>query len=246
MEYSVVLTSCGRFDLLRRTVQSFLQFADGECVRFVVAEDSGDDGVRDVLSGLDAPFDFVVNRPRLGQAAAIDAGYARIETPLVFHCEDDWEFFRPGFIGESAAVLAAHPQISAVMLRGREESALLRDLPEENIAGVRFFRARARTHREYYGYSYNPGLRRLADYRRVAPFAAIGGENEVSYVYKKLGYATAHLESPAVRHIGDGRHIDDRARPPAKTPLQKLSRSLRKRAKKIKWQVFGLPGANKE
>ncbi len=28
MDYSLVITSCGRFDLLRRTVASFLKFAD--------------------------------------------------------------------------------------------------------------------------------------------------------------------------------------------------------------------------
>ena len=244
-EYSVVLTSCGRFDLLRQTVESFLTYADIPCARFIVVEDSGDEKVRDVLSDLNAPFEFIINRPQLGQAAAIDAGYARAQTPLVFHCEDDWIFLRSGFIGESITLLETFADVSAVLLRGREEKWLC-DLPPEQHNGIQFFRARASTHREYYGYSYNPGMRRLSDYQRVAPFAAIGAENEVSYVYKKLGYVTAHLESPAVRHNGDNRHITDAIRPAPKTHIQKLTRSLQKRGKKIKWKIFGLPGESKK
>ena len=98
LNYSLILTSCGRFDLLRQTVESFLVHADVSCIKFVVVEDSGDESVRDVLAGFDAPFELVINRPMLGQAAAIDAGYAQVKTLLVFHCADDWEFLCTGFI----------------------------------------------------------------------------------------------------------------------------------------------------
>ena len=144
IQYAVVLTSCGRFDLLRRTVESFLRFADVRPLQFIIVEDSGDDKVRDALAGLDFSFEFVINRPSLKQDAAIDAGYARVKTPLVFHCEDDWLFFRGGFIRESFVVLRQFPKASTVFLRGRDERHELHELPYEEHKGVMFFRSRPR------------------------------------------------------------------------------------------------------
>ncbi len=46
-------------------------------MQFIIVEDSGDEKVREILADLDYAFEFVINRPQLGQAAAIDAGYAK-------------------------------------------------------------------------------------------------------------------------------------------------------------------------
>ena len=238
--YTVVLTSCGRFDLLRRTVASFLKFADIAPEKFVIVEDSGDDGVRGALAGLSLPFDFVVNPQRLGLDKSIDAGYSRVETPFVFHCEDDWEFFRTGFVAESFALLEALPTASAVLLRGREEETRLHNIKGEEVNGVKFFRPPANLDRLYWGYSYNPGLRRMADYRRVAPVAKIGGEAELSFIFKRLGFVTAHLETPAVYHIGWGRHVSG-VKPPRLGFVRRKIRRLRDKTRILRWQLFGLP-----
>ena len=240
-DYSVVLTSCGRFELLRRTVESFAAFADIAPAKFVLVEDSGDEAVRDVVAGVDLPFDIVVNRPRRGQAKAIDIGYARVTTPHVFHCQDDWAFFRGGFVGESFAVLNAHADVSAVMLRGRDEHRWFKKLPYETVGGVEYFRARRDLHWYYFGYGYNPGLRRMSDYKRIAPIANIGGEKEVSFVFKRLGFVTAHLEVPAVRHLGYGnRALDGEPSAAGSSPGKKLKR-WKARAKMAAWRVLGLP-----
>ena len=214
IQYAVVLTSCARFDLLRRTAESFLQYADVAPAQFIVVEDSGDeDGVRAALAGLDFPFEFVINRPPLGQYRAIGAGYARVKTPLVFHCEDDWLFFRPGFIRESFVLLQKFPEASVVFLRGRDEQDELRDLPYEEHEGVIFFRAALAKDKIWFGYGFNPGLRRLADYRRFAPVAQIGSEDMISYVFKRAGFYSAHLEVPAVVHLGGGKTSYAKNRP---------------------------------
>ena len=246
IQYAVVLTSCGRFDLLRRTVESFLRFADVRPLQFIIVEDSGDDKVRDALAGLDFPFEFVINRPRLGQAAAIDAGYARVKTPLVFHCEDDWLFFRGGFIRESLVVLQQFPKASAVYLRGRDERRELYESPYEEIEGVMFFRSRPESHELFFGYGYNPGLRRLSDYRRFAPLAKIGDEGMVSYVFKQMGFYSAHLEIPAVVHLGWRQRTQTKIRPKnlLAYPRYKAERfcgKWRPRIQKLKWRLFGFP-----
>lgn len=240
MDYAVVLTSCGRFDLLRRTVASFAEHADIPPRQFIIVEDSGDDKVREVVADINLPFEFVIT-PRLGQAKAIDAGYARVRCDYVFHCEDDWAFFRGGFIAESFAVLNAYPKVSAVMLRGRDETADLWKLPYESIDGVEFFRTYPNLHKDFFGYGYNPGLRRLADYQRIAPFADIGTEREVSVVFKLLGFATAHLEAPAVRHLGYNRHVPDAAEPPRHQRWKRKIHRRRLRLRVALWRTFGLP-----
>lgn len=237
-QYTVVLTSCGRFDLLRRTVETFLHFADIAPTEFIITEDSGNKQVRDILDGLDAPFKFIINNPRLGQVASIDAAYAQVKTPYVFHCEDDWEFFRTGFIAESLTLLEAFPNVSAVMLRGRDEHRKLRKLQTEELNGIRFVRAYPKMFKHYFGYGYNPGLRRMSDYKRFAPFSKIGGEACVSCAFMLLGFATAHLDVPAVCHLGWGQHIDGIS--PTFFIQRKIQR-YRKKFKLLSWRFLGLP-----
>ena len=240
-EYAVVLTSCGRFELLRRTVESFLRFADIRPAQFIVVEDSGDDKVREALAGLDYPFEFVINRPPLGQAAAIDVGYARVKTPFVFHCQDDWQFFRTGFIAESFILLQEFPKVSVVFLRGRDERKELRELSSEEIDSVMFVRTYPKLHKQFFGYGYNPGLRRIADYQRIAPIAKIGNEGLVSVVFKMLGYSSAHLEIPATVHLGWGRSALTPAKKTLGGRLRKRWVRLKNLIRIIKWHLFGLP-----
>ena len=224
-----MITSCGRFDLLRRTVASFLKFADVQPKQYILVEDSGDESVREVLVPFNVPFEILLNyhersgggggQPSIERLhAAIDRVYTQVKFPYIFHCEDDWEFFRTGFIQESFIVLNALPKASAIMLRGRDWRKPLRNLPLKeiktgNIAAkqhdkttpliVRFCQPELpESYRMLIGY-YMPGLRRLKDYKKVAPLSKIkGGEAVLSYKLLMMGFAAAHLEIPACAHIG--------------------------------------------
>ena len=234
------MTSCGRFDLLDRTLRSFFEFADRRPAEIVVIEDSGDESVRAVVAAVAPEAAVIVNRPQLGQMRSIDKAYAAAAAPYVFHCEDDWLFVRSGFIAESFAILDAFPDVSMVGLRPRAElNPLIRDMPAERLGDIAFFRLDPARHPEYFSYSFNPGLRRMADYRRFAPMAGIGREEDISYVFKKAGFRIANLEVPAVRHIGDERHVDDPTSPrKARSLPRKLMRSVRKRIKRLR-RAFG-------
>jgi hypothetical protein len=121
-----------------------------------------------------------------------------------------------------------------VGLRPRAElNPLVRSSPAQRLGEIAYFEMDPRLHPEYFSYSFNPGLRRLADYRRLGPFASIGGEADISYAFKTAGFRIANLEAPAVCHIGWGRHIDDPMFRRARTPMQKLVRSISKRAKRV-------------
>src|SRR5215470_12376301 len=114
-----VLTSCGRFDLLTETIASFLAFNTAPIARYLVIEDSGDASVRDVIGVFDTEIEVLVNDPPRGQMKSIDRAYADVDTPLIFHCEDDWRFFRSGFIEESLLLLEHLADISTVLCRRR-------------------------------------------------------------------------------------------------------------------------------
>lgn len=242
--YAVVLTSCGRFDLLRQTVESLLRSVDQKPAEFIIVEDSGDAAAGAALEGLDAllgrAFTLLLNRPQLGQIRAIDRAYAAVTAPFVFHCEDDWEFTRGGFIAESFRLLAARPDVSMAGLRPRDElNPLVRDAPRLTLddgegAPLSYFESDPALHPEYFSYSFNPGLRRMADYRRLGPFEPLGHEPDVSYAFKKAGFRIANLEPPATRHLGDGRHVSDpTTRDKPRNVVERLRRSAGKRAKRL-------------
>lgn len=233
--YSVVITSCGRFDLLRATLASLLPNLDKAPEKILIVEDSCDQAVVHTVAGFEGNFEILVNHRKLGQIASIDRAYGAITTPFIFHCEDDWEFFRCGFLLESATVLERFPKVSMVGLRPRLElNPLIRNLPAESAGDFKFFHYDPALHPEYFSYAFNPGLRRLADYKALGPFAPLGHEPDISYRFKRAGFRMAGLDNPAARHIGWGRHLDDPHQPKRSRSLaQRIRKSIGKRLKRI-------------
>lgn len=211
-----VLTSCGRFDLLEETLATFLECNTAPIDRYLVIEDSGDARVRDVVSRFDAPIEVIVNDPPLGQMRSIDRAYAAVEAPYIFHCEDDWRFFRPGFVEESLELLRFDPTISTVLCRRLGQNSLhdlIGDAPLRVHAGIRYRKRPLWAQWDWGGYSFNPGLRRLADYRRIGSFAKWSTEKNASLFFKKLGMAVAALEEPACETTGRERRMAPRLPP---------------------------------
>ena len=244
--YSVALTSCGRFDLLERTLRSLLPRLDGPLERIFIAEDSGDRQVLDVaerLGGIAGTIEVLVNDPPLGHIGSVDRLYSRIETEWVFHCEDDWEFSGEGLIERSFAVLRESDRYSMVSLRRVSEHGIAVFGPEEVTAsGVGYHVAHGEIpwNGEAAGLNFNPGLRRMRDYRTVGPYAALGrhsSEAHVSRAYRDLGLRVTCLAEPAVRHIGEGRRVRD--------PFQRrglahrMARSVRKRWLRLQGRLPG-------
>jgi hypothetical protein len=210
-EITFILTSCGRFDLLAATLSSFLAFNTAPMARYLVIEDSGNASVRDVLAAFDGRFELILNDPPLGQIKSIDLAYAQITTPYIFHCEDDWRFFRSGFVEESLLLLEQVPQVSTVLSRRQGENRvhdrLLREAGVRRLADVEYRQPGADADAKWGGYSFNPGLRRLADFHRLGSFSALGHEIEASQWFKRMGMGIAVLERPACETSGRGRRV---------------------------------------
>jgi hypothetical protein len=230
-----VLTSCGRFDLLEQTLSSFFRCNDAPIARYILVEDSGDETVRRVVEPFPARIELIINRPKLGQMASIDLAYSRIETPYIFHCEDDWKFTRAGFIQQSMRLLEAFDDVVMVALRSPDDAppeAL--EQPLETYRGIRFRPMASASRPEWFGMSFNPGLRRLRDYQKVGAYSAIGEEKNLSLHYKALGYRMLMLEDGGVYHLGNDRTVRDPFQPwrPITRP-EKWLNSIRKRLRRL-------------
>jgi hypothetical protein len=211
-EITFVITSAARFDLLETTLDSFFQYNSAPIARYVLVEDRGGASVRDILKKYPAEFDVIINRSPVGAIASVDLAYKTVTTPYIFHCEDDWKFFRSGFIEESLVLLEAFPRISMVLCRRRGQtpmSDLIYQGALQTYRGVAFRCAPRLAHPHWLGYSFNPGLRRLADYGKVGSFGRWGVEIDASIFFKRLGMTMAVLEHPACETIGWKRHVPD-------------------------------------
>jgi len=219
-DITVVVTSCNRHDLLARTLESFrVQETEGRVARILVAEDGGADPSQ-VCARFGA--EHFRTGSRVGQIRLIDQAYARVTTPLIFHLEDDWEFYRPGFMEKSRHFLELDPKILLVQLRAWNDT---NGHPISHAAPDRSFGVMATGYCDcWHGFTFNPGLRRLSDYRLLGgsyenqkrtmyvvaktPTAALPFEVEASAFYHRLGYQAVILdEGGYVRHIGGDRHV---------------------------------------
>ena len=221
---TIVLTSCGRFDLLKKTLASLDQYNTYPIREVIFTEDSGDAKIHDILPAHWKPHSRVfLNNPRRGQLASIDLAYQNVQTEYIFHCEDDWEFYRHNFIEDSMKALESDPDIIQVWLRSYHHDLrknclgsdtadncmhFLGDYKVTDNTG--FYKLGCNT-KEWMGFSFNPGLRRLSDYDTVKPFAkhvrSAKGESLTSIAYANLGKYAVILENSAVMHIGWEQHI---------------------------------------
>lgn len=230
-DVTLVVTSCGRFDLLRHTLETFDTFNTAPIREVFITEDSGDRRVEQCIPlHWKGHVTFFVNNPRLGQLRSVDLAYASVKTPWVFHCEDDWVFYRPGFVEESRLLLEADTAALQVWLRSfahdlQVHSPYVFRHDRQVLDGIAFYRVGSEKE-DWQGFSFNPGLRRLADYQAVAPFAQYGGEKDLSRIYAGRHRYALILESDAVLHTGFAEHVS--------VPEERRKKKIRKRRERLK------------
>lgn len=215
---SFVLTSCNRFDLLEETLRSFFEFNTYPIAQYIIIEDSHHvDKLRTVLAKFpDISFTVLNNDPQLGQMKSIDRAYEQVTSDYIFHCEDDWEFYRKGFIEDSFKVLDSDEKIVTVWLREQNDTNQHPVEPEilkssDNGRDYQIMQrnfVRKENSAAWHGFTFNPGLRRLLDYQLVAPIGDVPhGERSMSDMYYERGFKAAIFETGYVRHLGFHRGI---------------------------------------
>jgi glycosyltransferase involved in cell wall biosynthesis len=209
-EVTVVVTACGRPDLLQKTIETFLEHNKYPIYEWILHEDSGIPNINKELEEKYPTFTWISSAERQGQIKSIDICYSRVKTPYIFHLEDDWETLRGGMIEESLDILKNHPKISAIMCREQSELQYhMSDTPPI-----------LKCWGEWGHWSFNPGLRRLSDYKEHFPNGynayvsfdkkdPLKGEFFLNAFYRENGYNMGLTKQQHVRHIGDGRHIGE-------------------------------------
>lgn len=211
-EVTLVVTSCGRLDLLYRSIASFLRYNSFPIKSLILIEDSGQPEAaidlqkfKNVVEKMFSEVEIICNNVNLGQVDSIDLAYSKVKTPYIFHMEDDWEFFKSGFIEESLKILKTHPWILTVWLRSYEDT---NGHPIDKVSGFQFNLMALGYAKHWHGFTWNPGLRRLKDYQRIISFRKNApGEALASELYMKLGFRCAITkdERGYVKHLGWGR-----------------------------------------
>ncbi len=204
------ITSCNRNDLLFKTLNSFLKVNTYPIHKWLLREDSGIDKVSEEIKKA-YPFIEVLSGENVGQGKSIDILYDLVDTEYIFHCEEDWLFEGDSkFIEQSIKVLEAHKEVNQVWLRKH-----FNQWNEGNFIKLEDFEFCYinQNHLEgWNGFSWNPGLRRLSDYKKMFPdgffkFAKVyksGGalEKECMMHTKQFNYRAAILKDCVCSHIG--------------------------------------------
>ena len=216
---TLIITSCGRLDLLKRTIVSFFKFNTYPIKKLIITEDSAKDDILNLIKP-SGNIEIIINNPKLGQVKSIDLAYSMVDTDYIFHCEDDWEFYRPGFIEDSISILKSEAEIYQVKLRSyyhetRSSSFAHKVINRELINNLPTYEV-VFENENWKGFSWNPGLRRLSDYKKINggySSLVIPGKNasntesNISTYVHNQGFRTVNLENDAVAHIGDDRHV---------------------------------------
>lgn len=219
-EVSLVITSCNRPNELFITLTSFFKFNTYPIKKIIIIDDSGINNCIDMcLSAIPTDVDkqVIYNNKNLGQIVSIDKAYSLVDTEYIFHCEDDWEFYDYGFIEKSMEILSDNEKIFTVWLREYKNFRVVqnghpvnRQIIKNKYRIMMTFKERTNI---WNGFTFNPGLRRLRDYKMMAPYSKFlgsvecncgGVEQALSNIYYKKEFICAITlnKDGYVNHIG--------------------------------------------
>ena len=118
-EVTVVILSCGRPKLLDFTLGSFIKYNTFKIKKYIFIEDSGSvDCVKVFKKNIkNLNRKIIFHKSNKGQLASIDEAYSLVETKYVFYLEDDWQFFRSGFIEYSMKLFKSYKKLCSVSIR---------------------------------------------------------------------------------------------------------------------------------
>ena len=217
-EVTLFITSCGRPDLLKRTLVSFVKYNTYPIKEVILCEDSGINGIVDFVKNiLPYPIIFCYNEPRIGQLRTIEKHTPLIKTPYVFHLEDDFEFYDYGFIELSFQILNSDPKISQVLLTDVYSSFTKVDINHPLCYKVMTNEQHETSANNGDGaltcYSWTPSLKRIEIQKLRMPYQPWDDEYTIQLQVNKLGMysvVTKNMKNGKMgfcTHIGNEHHV---------------------------------------
>jgi hypothetical protein len=221
-DVTVVITACGRPDLLAQTIDSFTEYNDYPVAQYIITEDSGNPRINEKVRSRTEhlPIVWIEPRHRVGQIQSIDRAYAHVTTPYIFHLEEDWQFYRPGFLLQSKQVLETDPKVCNVWIREPgDRNGHPCEATKRGPGALQYAYMTLGYKKVWHGFTFNPGLRRLSEYQKIGPYAKLAhfdpanpaaAEAQVGNAYFRAGMRGATLLQGYVKHIGGGRHVKNK------------------------------------
>jgi hypothetical protein len=215
---TVIFFSCKRLHLLEQTFWAFRMFNTYPISEYIIVNDSADIIIHNKLKEDYKDVTLVLNDENVGLIKSIDLGYSHIKTEYFFHCEDDWCCSgKGGFMEKSLIVMKENSSIEEVWLKDMNSHPVQSKV--YTVGGINYklvqdnYLKGSNGYNDsgWHGFTTACGLKRLSDYKRVAPYADIPWqgsiwhrEQAIGEVYHKLGYRTAILMDDYVENIGYG------------------------------------------
>ncbi len=207
-EVTVIITSCNRFDLLEKTLTSFMKFNTYPIKAYHLHNDGG----QLHLDRIQKKFPFlniIHSNPRIGYSKSLDKLLELVNTEYVMTLEDDWKFHQnPGFIEKSIKILDENKDIHQVWIRDLNDHG--HPLGTEFVvSGENVWPVIIGYHKIWNGFSLNPGLRRMSDWKKWFPNGLSncgdGDEATLAQHTAKFDYRAVSLVNSSIQHIGYNR-----------------------------------------
>ena len=201
---TVVLTSCNRVELLDKTIESFHKHNTYPIEEFIIIEDSTDIKAIKHIKNNYSDYTLIFNEENLGTFKSIDKAYSQVNTPYIFHLEDDWKFVKEGFIEDSMKILEHNSKVINVWIRSLTDTMEHPFSKEKHFTEDIGYYIMDTDYGGYTGFSTNPGLRRLVDHNRIGGLGKFGSRAEIlaGQEYLKLGFYAVILEHKYIEHTG--------------------------------------------
>ena len=202
---TLCLTIGRRPDLLRLTLESLAELPN---IPIIAINDFGDEETNAVFREICPQGRLIEPGCHLGHHRAVDLMYSSVDTPYIFHCEDDWSFSRTNFLEDALKILQSDPQISTVNFRATD------DIPLQDKARARIsveardgisIEVLSQVHDQWYGFSFNPHLSTKTLWQEIGEFSKFKKERHISRFLRNQGRYMAFLVPESCRHIGSGR-----------------------------------------
>jgi len=208
---TAIMTSCGRIDLLRQTLNS-LRTTASSLSRVLILDDSGNKEQQLAMKQeFGAIAEFIFPEKKLGQAAARDLLQSKVTTPYAFICEDDWLFLAPGYLEASLEILKEQPSVMIVRLC--EYDADHKGKTHVTGHGTPYYDnvpTKCDNGGYWQGYTTQCNLQRTGDFAtHLGRYTDYPSEYELDAAFGRTGLRSVYLTRDYIQHIGAGRSIYD-------------------------------------
>lgn len=221
---ALTVTSCKRFDLFERTVESFRRCCGDHhrISEWICVDDNSSPEDRARMKDRFPFFTWVwKDEHAKGHAHSMNLVADLVRAggfEYVLHLEDDWEFFETrNWIGDAVDVLAQQPDCGQVLFNRNyaevpEDRDILGGLVRETPDGVSYRLhlhdtapvRQGRSNAWWPHYSLRPALIRAEAFQRVGRFDPNAEHFELDYArrYVQAGYRSAFIDTIGLKHIG--------------------------------------------